>query len=221
MLTCPNGHDVDAAAAYCSHCGAAVNGPAPAAPVFLPPAAPVVAAVEELDPNPSGGAGRAAVAGSIWRRPVALGIAALIMVAAVVGVPLVRASEADGASGGTNGPAVTATPAAPETTTVTGTFVLTDYETAEADCFGDGGYSDMSPGTPVILTNEANVIVGSSSLGIGTANASETTCTYSFSISDVPIDQAQYAVEVGDRGKVVHSQAELSASSWAFSLSMG
>jgi hypothetical protein len=109
----------------------------------------------------------------------------------------------------------------PAKTSVAGEFVLTDSDTAGAGCIGQGGYTDITPGVSVILTNQDNKILGSSTLGTGVVDSSAGTCTYSFTIPDVPEDQSQYAIEVSHRGKVVNSKSELSANGWKFGLSMG
>ena len=107
------------------------------------------------------------------------------------------------------------------TTAVTGTFVLTDSDTAYAGCVGQGGYADISPGVAVILASQDNTILGSTSLGVGSADTSAGTCTYNFTVADVPKDQSRYAIEVSHRGKVVNSKAEMRANGWTFGLSMG
>jgi hypothetical protein len=107
------------------------------------------------------------------------------------------------------------------TTTVTGEFVLTDSNTARSSCIGHGGYSDIGPGTQVILTNQDGKILGSSEFSTGTADTHGYTCTYSFTIPDVPTDQNQYSIEISHRGKVVNSQSRLSTNGWKFALSMG
>ena len=107
----------------------------------------------------------------------------------------------------------------PKKTTVSGTFELTDADSAANQCQGTGGYSDISAGTTVILTNQDGKILGSSALGTGTSAGA--VCTYSFTIPKVPENQQQYAVEVSHRGKVVNSQADMKANGWTFSLTLG
>jgi Protein of unknown function (DUF2510) len=106
-------------------------------------------------------------------------------------------------------------------TTVTGTFVLTDADTAAAGCVGTGGYTDITQGTTVILTNESGTILGSAALDAGTADTTAGTCTYHFAVPGVPENQSQYAVEVAHRGKVVNSRADMQASGWTFALTLG
>jgi hypothetical protein len=105
--------------------------------------------------------------------------------------------------------------------TVTGQFVLTDSATADANCVGQGGYSDIGPGTTVILTNETGKILGSSALASGVADADTGTCTYAFTIPDVPTDQAQYAIQVSHRGQVANSKADMVGDGWTFALNLG
>jgi hypothetical protein len=106
------------------------------------------------------------------------------------------------------------------TTTVTGGLTLVDAETASSGCNGQGGYSDIDGGAQVILTDEGGKILGSGSLSSGTPTGS-TACVYGFSISDIPTDREQYAIEVSRRGKVVNSRDELIKSGWKFQLSLG
>ncbi|HST48617.1 DUF2510 domain-containing protein [Jatrophihabitans sp.] len=106
-------------------------------------------------------------------------------------------------------------------TSVKGEFLLVDTETAYANCVGQGGYSDISAGTTVILTNQDNKILGSASLEPGTPNKESGTCLYSFTLPNIPTDQAQYAVEVSHRGKVVNSKQDMVNQDWTVSASMG
>lgn len=108
------------------------------------------------------------------------------------------------------------------TTTVTGTYVLNDYETAYADCVGQGGFGDIQPGLSVILYDESGKIIGSSALDSGLPNTDLGTCTYTYSIENVPTYQAQYAVEISaDRGKVVFSNAEMVENDWTIETVLG
>jgi Protein of unknown function (DUF2510) len=106
-------------------------------------------------------------------------------------------------------------------TSVKGAFLLIDTETANADCVGQGGYSDISEGASVILTNQDNKILGSASLDAGTANKDSGSCIYLFTIPNVPKDQSQYAVEVSHRGKIVNSKADMVKEDWSITASMG
>ena len=111
-------------------------------------------------------------------------------------------------------------------TTVTGTFVLTDSDTALAGCVGQGGYSDMSPGVAVTYIHDHLDQPGQQDSRFdksrrGFPRCSAGTCTHSLTIPDVPKDQGQYAIEVSHRGKGVQSKAEMVASGWKFELSMG
>lgn len=107
----------------------------------------------------------------------------------------------------------------PQTHTVIGLVGLTDADTATAGCVGAGGYSDITPGAEVILTNQSGKILGATGLSAGVAAVD--LCQYTFTIHNVPDDQAQYAVEVTHRGKVVKSKAEMQASNWTIELTIG
>jgi serine/threonine-protein kinase len=149
---------------------------------------------------------------SILRRPILAGVGIALAIALVGGGVFVWLRSLDSGKPSVVGPVKT---------NVTGEFILTNSDTAIAGCIGQGGYSDISPGVPVILTNQDGKILGSSALGSGVADSSAGTCTYTFTIPDVPEDQSQYAIEVSHRGKVVNSKSDMAANGWKFGLSMG
>ncbi len=107
----------------------------------------------------------------------------------------------------------------PETTTVTGSLTLDDYDTVLADCVGQGGYSDISEGATVVITDQTGRILSSGALEAG--SASGTTCVYDFSLPSVRQDEQQYAVEITHRGKVVTSAAEMQSDGWTFGVTLG
>jgi hypothetical protein len=91
-------------------------------------------------------------------------------------------------------------------------------------CHGGGGYSDLTPGAAVTVSDSAGAIVGTGSLHAGT-RADMTTlsagpelglkggpvvasCTVSFTVTDVPDGLPQYVVSVSHRGSQVVSAAE-------------
>ena len=148
----------------------------------------------------------------ILRRPILAGVGIALAIALVGGGAFVWLRSGGSGKLPLIGPAKTK---------VTGEFILTDSDTAGAACIGQGGYSDITRGVSVILTNQDGKILGSSALGAGVSDSSAGTCTYNFTIPDVPEDQSQYAIEVSHRGKVVNSKTELSANGWNFGLSMG
>jgi len=106
----------------------------------------------------------------------------------------------------------------PPTTTVAGSLDLSDIDTILAGCVGQGGYSDISEGATVVITDQNNRILGSGALDAGTAG--DGVCTYHFSIPDVRQDEQQYAVEISHRGKVVNSSTALQSNGWTFALTL-
>lgn len=212
---CPAGHALAPDGAFCPTCGVSMpsgtGGPAPipfgrdnpGGPITNPPwaGAVIVSPVMPYGVEPPG---LERPAGRGRRKGLLIGIG-LVLALAGAGVSVSLLSSKGSSR-----------------TTVAGTFVLADSDTASAGCEGRGGYSDISPGVPVILTNQDNKILGSTSLGPGSADISAGTCTYNFTISDIPKkDQSQYAIEVSHRGKVVNSYSEMVANGWTFKLSMG
>jgi hypothetical protein len=115
-------------------------------------------------------------------------------------------------------PSPTPSPSA-STTTVTATFSLTDQDTADNACEGQGGYSDISTGASVTIEDQKTEIVGSASLDAGVADAD--ICTWSLSFDNVPLDRTQYTLKIGSRGGLTESNQTLEADSWHFSAQMG
>lgn len=109
---------------------------------------------------------------------------------------------------------------------VAGTFELTGSSGGFSDpiavtgssCEGDGGYSDIGPGTPVTVKNEKGEILDSSVLGTGTGTRSR--CTFEFTLK-VPDTAKFYTFEVGRRGELSYSRAELEAQGWEVGFNLG
>jgi hypothetical protein len=120
---------------------------------------------------------------------------------------------------GNDAASVATASAGPGTRDVTINFVLNDSDTARAGCIGQGGYSDIGPGTPVTLKNASGTILGAASLGSGSASTG--TCLWSVTLRDVPLDEDFYSAEVADRGAITHSLAELRSNNYQFDVSLG
>jgi hypothetical protein len=108
---------------------------------------------------------------------------------------------------------------------IVGTFVLMNTENSasaiavtSSDCRGGGGYSDIAPGTPVTVRDETGKLLASSSLGVGTGTV--TRCTFTFTLKGVP-EVSFYSVEVGRRGQISNSLADMQANGWRFGLTLG
>lgn len=103
--------------------------------------------------------------------------------------------------------------------TITIDFVLTDPATVNNGCTGTEGYDDIGPGTPVTVTDSTGAILGASSLGVGEPSGSQ--CTWELTIPKVPDGKTFYSAEVGRRGKITESAADLKAADYTFSLTLG
>jgi Protein of unknown function (DUF2510) len=106
------------------------------------------------------------------------------------------------------------------TTTLSGTFDLYDADSADSNCFGQGGYSDIGPGTPVTVTNENGTVIGTASLGHGSSSGGND-CTFTYGIDGLPSNASQYLIEVGSRGNVGYSHDQMVESGWAVSTKLG
>lgn len=207
---CPNQHTVAPGTAFCTVCGAAV----------LYYQAAYQGDTNAIDPGPfeashvQPGGAHAFGAPAPWTpTPPRRGRSPKVLLAAIAGLAVVGiVIAAVTATGGSDGPT---------RTTVSGELTLTDSATAYSGCEGTGGYDDIEQGATVVLTNQDNKILGSTALSAGEADTADGTCTYTFSIDDVPMNDAQYAVEVTHRGKVINSRADMVDQDWTFSMSLG
>jgi serine/threonine-protein kinase len=109
---------------------------------------------------------------------------------------------------------------------VAGTFVLTDTDTNSSGittfgstCEGSGGYSDLSAGVSVILKDENDKTIATTSLGEGTGNSA--VCTFHFTLADVPDNATFYNTQISHRGTVSFSHADMVKNGWTVELSMG
>lgn len=97
---------------------------------------------------------------------------------------------------------------------VAGVFMLNDSDSALQNCEGQGGYSDIFPGTSVTIRDEQGKIVGSTSLGRGESFGDY--CLYTIAPTQVSSSNF-YTVEVSHRGQVTLEKDELGS----MSLSLG
>ena len=120
-------------------------------------------------------------------------------------------------------PTPSPTPAEAPARSIDVEFVLHDASgnwTTGKTCSGSGGYSDLAAGDQATLTDERGQILGSATLDDGTADDASH-CKFLFSFPSVSGGAAFYSVEVGRRGKITMSAAQLDASGSTFSLSLG
>ncbi|WP_179720358.1 hypothetical protein [Petropleomorpha daqingensis] len=155
-----------------------------------------------------------------WTVAAALAVALLLVV--FLPTPGARDVSADDDTGAS---ATTAAQAAdPDAHSVTVNFVLNDAETAASSCVGEGGFGDIGPGTPVTIKNGSGEILGAGSLGVGSpqfTGGRASGCLWVTTLSGVPTNEAFYSAEVGRRGAVTESRADLQAAGWKFELSLG
>jgi hypothetical protein len=150
---------------------------------------------------------------------VATGVAAVLALALILTLTIGRSD------GGSSAPATAESAASTDAGTVRIAVVMTlsDGKTARAGCVGTGGYSDIGPGTPVRITNQAGDILSAGSLGEGVSSivGNSATCMWTVGMKDIPAGEKFYSAEVGSRGQITKSADDLAASYWKFELSLG
>lgn len=82
-----------------------------------------------------------------------------------------------------------------------------------------GGYDDIDVGTDVVVRNEGGDIIAAGKLEYGHFTP-ERDCLFPFTIVNVP-NADFYAIEVGNRGTLTYSFAELEAIGWEVHFSLG
>lgn len=114
------------------------------------------------------------------------------------------------------------------TYTITGTLTLIDFDEhwrKDRDCYGSGGYRDISGGADVTVRNGDDDIVGVSRLDDGEPSFNDdihtTTsfCDFAFAV-DVTAERF-YSIEIGSRGDLSYSFDDLENSGWTIALSIG
>ena len=119
----------------------------------------------------------------------------------------------------------TAEPTAAPTVTayrLVGSVTLrTEYLNIESErgCFGTGGYDDIARGLGVVVRDGTGVVLATGALRKGRIIASYS-CAFEFVVEAVP-DAAFYSIEVGHRGALTYSRADLEAAEWFVELSLG
>lgn len=69
----------------------------------------------------------------------------------------------------------------------------------EGGCTGTGGYSDMNPGTAVIVADSSGHTIATGELGNG-KTTEDGSCLFPITVQNVPAGLSQYAVTVSHRG---------------------
>jgi hypothetical protein len=104
---------------------------------------------------------------------------------------------------------------------VTGSITVRDTDQAYSTgalCRTEGGYDDVRVGTDVVVKDGQGAIIGVGSLEDGQAD-SAFDCRFDFSLEVK--DSEFYSFEVGDRGEISYSRADLEAQAWDVSFSLG
>jgi len=112
------------------------------------------------------------------------------------------------------------------THTIRGEMTLMDYDSfrrmsAGSSCSGDGGYSDMDEGATVSVKNQSGTLIGSGHLGAGKIEGDVLkACVFPFEVKGVK-DAQFFQVEVGRRGGLSYSKADMEQKDWTVSASLG
>lgn len=107
---------------------------------------------------------------------------------------------------------------------ITGQLTLTDSGggygsmTDGQSCDGANGYSDITEGAEVTISNQSGTILATGALDQG--SWSSNSCVFDFSVPHVR-DATFYQIEVGHRGNVTFSKAQLQQNSWQALLTLG
>jgi len=103
---------------------------------------------------------------------------------------------------------------------VTGTFVLrSDTDGPDGDCRGSGGYSDIRSGVTVTAKDGTGRTLATGRLGPGTRE-SIISCVFEFEVPGIAQSDF-YSFEVGRRGELTYSHAEMEAARWTVGFELG
>ncbi len=91
--------------------------------------------------------------------------------------------------------------------TIRGTLEVDDFQ---GNCLTDAGFSDLTAGTQVVVTNASGSVVGTSALTYSTSRSAAqsslqpglSVCIYPFSVTGVKGGQSRYGVTISYRGTV-------------------
>jgi hypothetical protein len=109
---------------------------------------------------------------------------------------------------------------------LTVTFTLMDIGGTSTCDGGTGGYSDIGPGTDVVVRDGSNNVLGVAALGDGQHRATPDSgigggCIWQTTVHNVPTGKSFYTVEVGHRGEQTYSPSQLDKSGWLVDLTLG
>jgi len=106
------------------------------------------------------------------------------------------------------------------TYSILGTFTLydTDLGGSSSNCYGTGGYSDITAGLAVTVRSGDGTVIATGNLGTGTGGS--TYCDFLLAVGDVPKEDF-YSIEVGHRGELTYSFDEMVRRDWTVALTLG
>lgn len=122
----------------------------------------------------------------------------------------------------------------PNGQTVTGSFVLaagdgSNFDSTGAECHGATGYDDITAGLDVTAKDQDGTIIGTGKLSTGKVekefvngqfSAKVTACKFTFRLTALP-EATFYTFQVGRRGELTYSKAEMEAASWTVAFTLG
>lgn len=108
------------------------------------------------------------------------------------------------------------------------TFSLQDFFGTSGCEGGTGGFSDVGPGTDVVVRGGEGQVIGTAQLGDGpSVSMSEGIdegvggCIWSTTVADIPTGEDFYSISVGGRGEQTYSKEQLEEGQWEVSLELG
>jgi hypothetical protein len=120
---------------------------------------------------------------------------------------------------------VTLTIAKPPLYDLDGNITLIDSDLGgySDNCYGTGGYSDISSGMSITVIDDKGTIVATGQTGSGNHpennSYSSVTCIFKFDVRQIP-KRNFYTFDLGRRRKLSYSFAELEEMNWKLSLSL-
>lgn len=190
---CKNGHEAAADAAFCPRCGQPVARAEASKPVAVQELGNGVLNVQPIGHD---------AAPSKAHKKLLMVAFPLLLLAGAVGWYTLKPST--------------------ESHSIAGTIKLTNRgEGWEAGdyCEGTSGYDDIFAGQTVTVSNQGGTVIGTGSLGPGTAGGI-VTCLFRFRVDELP-KESFYNIEVSHRGGLTYSIAELEGMGWKVDLTLG
>lgn len=120
-----------------------------------------------------------------------------------------------------------------ETHSITGSITLSSFGETDitewsflypafgpGDCIGTRGYDDITVSADVVIVDGSGTTIAKGELGPGEYDEEATSCTFDFTVEDVPTSDF-YSVRVGHRDGPTYSFRDLDDLRWTMDLSLG